>query len=209
MQNEAATVSSVTNPQEGRTIEPMDTSEPDPPPDPAPVRPPDPAFDWAAGDRRRMPAHMKRKHRKRPAPKPAVTERVVGEQRQPLGECARCGTKLPASASTGRPRVYCTAACRKAAYEDRRARRPDAVKVQLVDRFIVQTIQRVERVQHPPAECVTMVLADPALTRKVLIGLSHQIGAKRITPADDAFWDLATSVEYLSEAFARAANRST
>ena len=163
---------------------------------------------WRDADRRRLPAHLKRKHRKRPAPKPAVTEKVIDEQRQPLGECARCGTKLPASASTGRPRVYCTAACRKAAYEDRRAGREGAVKVQLVDRVIVQTIERVERRPHPPAECVTMVLADPALTRKVLIGLSRQVGSKRITPADDAFWDLVTSTEFLSEAFARAANRA-
>ncbi len=155
-----------------------------------------------------MPAHLKRKHRKRPAPKPAVTEKVVDEQRQPLTECARCGTTLPASASTGRPRVYCSAACRKAAYEDRRAGRDGAVQVQLVDRIITRTVERVERVQHPPTECVTMVLADPALTRKVLIGLSRQVGSKRITPADDAFWDLVTSTEFLSEAFARSANRA-
>lgn len=162
---------------------------------------------WRDADRRRLPAHLKRKHRKRPAPKPAVTEKVIDEQRQPLTECVRCGTKLPANASTGRPRVYCTPACRKAAYEDRRAGRDNAVKVQLVDRVIVQTVERVERVQHPPAQCVTMVLADPALTRKVLIGLSRQVGSKRITPDHDAFWDLVTSVEFLSEAFARAANR--
>jgi hypothetical protein len=201
MQNEAGSVASVTKTQEGRTLNHMDTSEP--------VPPPDPAVDWSAADRRRMPAHLKRKHRKRPAPKPAVTEKVVDEQRQPLTECARCGTQLPASASTGRPRIYCSAACRKAAYEDRRAKREGAVKVQLVDRVVVQTVERVERVQHPPAECVTMVLADPALTRKVLIGLSRQVGSKRITPVDDAFWDLVTSVEFLSEAFARATNRST
>ncbi len=164
---------------------------------------------WRDADRRRLPAHLKRRHRKRPSPKPAVTEKVIAEQRQPLGGCARCGTKLPASASTGRPRVYCTPACRKAAYEDRRAGREGAVKIQLVDRVIVQTVERVERVQHPPAQCVTLVLADPALTRKVLIGLSRQVGSKRITPADDAFWDLATSTEFLTEAFARAANRST
>ena len=164
---------------------------------------------WRDADRRRMPAHLKRKHRKRPTPKPAVTEKLIDEKRQPLGQCARCGTTLPAGASTGRPRVYCSAACRKSAYEDRRAGRDGAVKVQLIDRVIVQTIERVERVQHSPAGCVTMVLADPALTRKVLIGLSRQIGSKRITPDDDAFWDLTTSVEFLSEAFARAANRGT
>lgn len=198
MQNEAATVASVTKLREGRTIENMGNSESDDVLDP-----------WRDADRRRLPAHLKRKHRKRPASKPAVTEKVINEQRQPLGECARCGTKLPASASTGRPRVYCTPACRKAAYEDRRAGREGAVKVQLVDRVIVQTVERVEHRPHPPAECVTMVLADPALTRKVLIGLSRQIGSKRITPAEDAFWDLVTSTEYLSEAFARAAHRST
>lgn len=73
--------------------------------------------------------------------------------------------------------------------------REGAVKVQLVDRIVTRMVERVERVPHPPAECVTMVLADPVLTRKVLIGLSQQIGSKQITPADDAFWDLATSTE--------------
>lgn len=198
MQNEARSVASVTKPEEGRTLRTMDNSESDDVLDP-----------WRDADRRRLPAHLKRKHRKRPAPTPAVTEKVINEQRQPLTECARCGTKLPASASTGRPRVYCTAACRKAAYEDRRAGHQGAVKVQLVDRVVTQTIERVERRPHPPAECVTTVLADPALTRKVLIGLSRQVGSKRIAPADDIFWDLVTSVEFLSEAFARAANRST
>lgn len=46
-------------------------------------------------------------------------------------------------------------ACRKAAYEDRRAGRDGAVKVQLVDRVIVQTVERVEHRPHPPRECVT------------------------------------------------------
>ena len=32
-------------------------------------------------DRRRMPAHLKRKHRKRSAPKPAVTEKVIAERK--------------------------------------------------------------------------------------------------------------------------------
>ena len=41
--------------------------------------------------------------------------------------CARCGTKLKEVKSTGRPRLYCSPACRKAAYEDRRARRDGAV----------------------------------------------------------------------------------
>jgi hypothetical protein len=143
---------------------------------------------------------------KRPAPKAALTEKVVAQTKQPLGACVRCGTTLPASASTGRPRLYCTPACRKAAYEDRRAGRPEAVKIKLVDRVITQTVERVEHRPHPPRACVTTVLADPALTRRVLIGLSKQIGSKQITPADRAFKGLTTSVDYLSQALTRAAN---
>ena len=47
----------------------------------------------------------------------------VSIRRIPLTRCARCGSALPAAAATGRPRVYCSPACRKAAYEDRRARK--------------------------------------------------------------------------------------
>jgi hypothetical protein len=157
-------------------------------------------------DRRYQPAHLRRTHRKKPAPKTAITERVVAQRKEPLGACVRCGTTLPASASTGRPRLYCTPACRKAAYEDRRAAHPNAVRVQLVDRVITQTIERVEHRPHPSGACLTTVLADPALARQVLIGLSKQIGSKQITPADHAFRDLATSVDYLTQALTRAVN---
>ena len=37
--------------------------------------------------------------------------------------CARCGARLAELKATGRPRVYCSPACRKASYEDRRAHR--------------------------------------------------------------------------------------
>jgi len=47
--------------------------------------------------------------------------------------CARCGARLAELKATGRPRVYCSSACRKAAYEDRRAHRDGAVKVQVVE----------------------------------------------------------------------------
>jgi endogenous inhibitor of DNA gyrase (YacG/DUF329 family) len=44
-------------------------------------------------------------------------------------ECARCGTRLEDPKTTGRPRIYCSPACRKADYEDRRAKKEGAVKV--------------------------------------------------------------------------------
>lgn len=55
--------------------------------------------------------------------------------------CARCGRLLPTAAATGRPRVYCGPACRKAAYEDRRARKPEAFQVRIVERTVVETVE--------------------------------------------------------------------
>lgn len=161
------------------------------------------------GDRRRIPARMRPKRRKKPPPKPAVTERVVDQRKQPLSECARCGTPLPTAASTGRPRVYCTQACRKAAYEDRRAHRDGAVQVQLVDRSVTQTIEKTIRRPHSRRECVETVMDNPHAIREVLIETSRLLGSKRITPADAVFWDLATSTEFLSEAINRAVVRET
>lgn len=39
----------------------------------------------------------------------------------------------------GRTRIYCRPACRKAAYEQRRAKKPGAVRVQVVERVVVET----------------------------------------------------------------------
>lgn len=135
-------------------------------------------------------------------------KRVIGRQRQPLTQCARCETALPPAAGTGRPRVYCSGACRKAAYEDRRARRPEAVKVQLIDRVVVETVERTTRIGHSQADCIAVVLANPHAIWKVLIGLSQAVGTNKISPNDDVFWDLVSSTEYLTEALGRAADRS-
>jgi hypothetical protein len=75
-------------------------------------------------------------------------------------KCARCGGKLQDVKSTGRPRVYCTPACRKAAYEDRRAHRDGAVKVQVVERRVTEVKEREIEVPHPRSDCVKAVLSD-------------------------------------------------
>ncbi|WP_197523390.1 hypothetical protein [Actinokineospora pegani] len=47
--------------------------------------------------------------------------------------CAECGRPNPRPA-TGRPRLYCSAACRQRAYRGRAAERPpDGLRVDLVD----------------------------------------------------------------------------
>lgn len=75
-------------------------------------------------------------------------------------KCARCGGKLQDVKPTGRPRVYCTPACRKAAYEDRRAHRDGAVKVQIVERRVTEVREREIETPHPRSDCVKAVLAD-------------------------------------------------
>lgn len=74
--------------------------------------------------------------------------------------CARCGTKLTEVQRTGRPRLYCSPACRKAAYEDRRAHRDAAVKVQVVEKVVTEVREHRIDVPHPRSDCVKTVLAD-------------------------------------------------
>lgn len=75
-------------------------------------------------------------------------------------KCARCGSKLRDVKPTGRPRIYCSPACRKAAYEDRRAHRDGAVKVQVVERVVTDVRERRIDVPHPRIDCIKSVLAD-------------------------------------------------
>lgn len=74
--------------------------------------------------------------------------------------CARCGAKLTEVKRTGRPRLYCSPACRKAAYEDRRAHRDGAVKVQVVEKVVTEVRERRIEVPHPRSDCVKAVLED-------------------------------------------------
>lgn len=82
--------------------------------------------------------------------------------------CARCGTKLKEVKSTGRPRLYCSPACRKAAYEDRRAHRDGAVKVQVVEKLITEVRERRIEVPHPRSDCINAVLTDDDLLVSVI-----------------------------------------
>lgn len=82
--------------------------------------------------------------------------------------CARCGTKLTEVRSTGRPRLYCSPACRKAAYEDRRAHREGAVKVQVLEKLITEVRERRIEVPHPRSDCINAVLADDDLMVSVI-----------------------------------------
>jgi len=86
---------------------------------------------------------------------------VLAERRVELPTtCARCGSELTEVKRTGRPRLYCSPACRKAAYEDRRAHRDGAVKVQVMERVVTEVRERRIEMPHPRSDCINAVLAD-------------------------------------------------
>jgi len=82
-----------------------------------------------------------------------------------ISTCQHCGGPMPPGKPTGRTRVYCTPACRKAAYEQRRARKPDATIVKVVEVTVT------ERERHDIGECVQATKASPAGCRNVLLHL--------------------------------------
>ncbi len=108
---------------------------------------------------------------------------------------------MPATASTGRRRVYCTAACRKAAYEMRRARKPDATLIKLVDRVIVETHETVRVVDegHGIVTCVLNVAQSPRTCANVVAHLAGMARNKQLL--EDPKWQpVVRAIEDLNKA---------
>lgn len=127
-------------------------------------------------------------------------------------KCVRCGAKLDVPKTTGRPRVYCSPACRKAAYEDRHAHHNDAVKVQVVEKVITEVRERRIEVPHPRSECIQAVFADDDSLIEVIRALIEEVQDSKRTafgPEQHRFWDLYTHVEALHEAIVRRAEHGT
>ena len=123
-------------------------------------------------------------------------------------KCARCGSKLQDVKPTGRPRIYCTPACRKAAYEDRRAHRDGAVKVQVVEKVVTEVRERRIEVPHPRSDCIDAVLYDKdALVHAIWILIDNVADENHegFSPAQPRFWDLYNNVEVLYEALVKRA----
>lgn len=118
-------------------------------------------------------------------------------------KCARCGGKLQDVKPTGRPRVYCTPACRKAAYEDRRAHRVGAVKVQVVEKIVTEVRECRIEVPHPRSDCVKAVLANDDDMRAViwtLTTLVRDVSRKEYDPGQPKFGWLKHHAEALVHA---------
>ena len=125
--------------------------------------------------------------------------------------CARCGTKLKEVKLTGRPRLYCTPACRKAAYEDRRAHRDGAVKVQVVEKLVTEVRERRSEVPHPRSDCIKAVLADDDLMVSViwtLTALVRDRTRKAYDPDQPRFRKLSHHVQALHAALVERATAS-
>src|SRR5271163_1563519 len=97
--------------------------------------------------------------------------------------CPRCRAELPAPAGRGRRRLWCSQACRRAAYEERRAARSGAVGLR-VERVVEQVEKPVWCVEYrdriveltaappDPTQAAAIVLTSPRACRVVLDGLA-------------------------------------
>ncbi|MFT4043780.1 MAG: hypothetical protein QM673_11530 [Gordonia sp. (in: high G+C Gram-positive bacteria)] len=118
-------------------------------------------------------------------------------------KCARCGSKLKDVKPTGRPRIYCSPACRKGAYEDRRAHRDGAVKVQVIERVVTEVRERRIEIPHPRSECIRELFANDDALVNVIWALIEAVRGGQdpaFSPDQPRFWDLYNNVEVLYEA---------
>lgn len=111
--------------------------------------------------------------------------------------CPRCQAALPTPSGRGRPAVWCSQRCRRAAYEERRAARTGAIGLR-VER-VVQRVEKpvwcveyrdriVEKPAPPPsaAEAAAIVLSSPPACRIVLEGLTEAAAAGTLPRQDGA-----------------------
>lgn len=153
-------------------------------------------------------AYERERRRKQKAAQQRREERTIRISRtvELPTECARCGTKLANPKTTGRPRVYCSPACRKAAYDDRRSGNKDAAKVQVVERVVTEVREHRVDVTHPRKDCIDAVFADEKALVDVIWTLIDRVRDPEepiFTPDNYRFWDLANDAEALHEAVIR------
>jgi hypothetical protein len=103
--------------------------------------------------------------------------------------CLRCGAEMPSGAwppKPGRPSVWCSQQCRRAAYEERRAAKNGAVavRVEVVEKPVERIVERVrietKHVPPSPTEAAQMVLRSPRACRTVLESLTAEVDAGRL-----------------------------
>lgn len=110
-------------------------------------------------------------------------------------QCPRCSAELPAPPwppKPGRPPVWCSQQCRRAAYEERRAAASGAigVRVEVVEKPVERIVERVrietKEVPVSPAEAAQIVLKSPRACRTVLESLADDADAGRLNVSTHA-----------------------
>lgn len=86
---------------------------------------------------------------------------------------------MPPPAARGRPAVFCSPACRKAAHEARRRGDPDAFRVEVV------TVEK-PAAEHNLDVCVTNALESPRGMRRMVDHLTKMLTNGDL---DDPRWD--------------------
>lgn len=92
--------------------------------------------------------------------------------------CVQCEGPMPPVKSTGRIPIYCSDACRKAAYEARRLRKPAAFAVK-----VVETRTTVEEL-HSAETCAKKVLESAWNVRALLVELARRIDRDDFSDTD-------------------------
>lgn len=113
-----------------------------------------------------------------------MDQRNGTESRRSIGEgtCPRCGHAL-SQTGRGRPRVWCSQTCRRAAYEERRAAAAGAIGIEVIRQTIVE--------EHPLSICVDRTIASPVGCRRVLAELTKLMFAGGLR--SDPKWSVANS----------------
>ncbi len=96
-----------------------------------------------------------------------------------LDSCPRCGRAVD-WAGHGRRTLWCSQACRRAAYEERRASASGAIAVRVVEREKVIERVRTEYREPTAQDCVKRVLESPRACREVINGLAAEASEGRL-----------------------------
>jgi hypothetical protein len=92
----------------------------------------------------------------------------------------------------GRPSVWCSQQCRRAAYEERRAAKTGAVavRVEIVEKAVDRIVERVQietkQIESSPAEAARIVLKSPRACRTILEALAAEADSGHLTAAAHA-----------------------
>jgi hypothetical protein len=87
----------------------------------------------------------------------------------------------------GRPSLWCSQQCRRAAYEERRAAKTGAVavRIEVVEKPVERIVERVRIetrvVPSTPAEAAQIVMRSPRACRTVLESLAAEVDSGRLS----------------------------